>query len=112
LEVKGRHLITATENAEYGLIIKNSSSGLGLDAAYRHDEFDFDVDFLPSAVLLRHADQVCQQLGQYHAMHVRRGDKLTNKLYPNLEHDTRPDRIHETLSRAVPKGSRVYILTD
>ena len=113
LEVKGKHLITASENAEYKLIIKNNASGLGLDSVYRHDDFDFDVDFFPSDGLLCHADQIGRQLGAYHSIHVRRGDKLTDKeRYPNLEQDTRPAKIYETVSRVLPKGSRVYILTD
>jgi hypothetical protein len=29
-----------------------------------------------------------------------------------LEQDTRPEKIYETVSRVLPKGSRVYILTD
>jgi hypothetical protein len=39
--------------------------------------------------------------------------RLTEKnRYPNLEQDTRPEKIYETVSRVLPKGSRVYILTD
>jgi hypothetical protein len=113
LEVKGKHLVTAAENMEYGLIIKNNPSGLGLDNVYGHEEFDFDVEFCPSAAVLDHADKICQHLGEYHSMHVRRGDKLTDKVAcPNLEQDTRPEKIYETVSRILDKGSRVYVLTD
>jgi hypothetical protein len=113
LEVKGKHFVTPAENAEYQLIIKNSGSGLGTDAVYSHDEFDFDVDFFPSGALASHADHIRRQLGVYHSMHVRRGDKLKDKKrYPNLERDTQPAHIYDTVSRVVPKGSRVYILTD
>ncbi len=46
-------------------------------------------------------------------MHVRRGDKLADKeRYPHLAQDTRPERIYETVSRVLPEGSRIYILTD
>ena len=47
-------------------------------------------------------------------MHVRRGDKLTDKAAacPNLEQDTRPEKIYQTVSRVLNKGSRVYVLTD
>jgi hypothetical protein len=113
LEVNGKHLISATENAEYTLIIKNNASGLGPDNVYGHDDFDFEVGFAPSGAVLYLADKVSRQLGTYHSMHVRRGDMLTDKARcPNLERDTRPEQIYETVSRVLPKGSRVYILTD
>jgi hypothetical protein len=113
LEVKAKHLVTATENAAYQLIVKNNPSGLGLDGVYAHDDFDFDVELCPSRLVLDHADRVSRLLGEYHSMHVRRGDKLTDKeRCPNLEQDTRPERIYETVSRVLPKGSRVYVLTD
>jgi hypothetical protein len=112
LEVKGQHLVTATENATYQLIVKNNPSGLGFEGVYGHDDFDFDVKLGPSRVVLDYADRVTRQLGEYHAMHVRRGDKLTESRYPNLDRDTRPEAIYGTISRVVPTGSRVYILTD
>jgi hypothetical protein len=113
LEVKGKHLVTATENAEYQLIVKNNSSGLGFENVYGHDDFDFDVELCPSRVVSDYADSVIRQLGQYHSMHVRRGDKLTERdRYPNLDLDTRPEAIYETVSRVLPRGSRIYILTD
>jgi hypothetical protein len=113
LEVKGKHLVTATENAEYQLIVKNNSSGLGFEGTYGHDDFDFDVELYPSRVVLDYADQVIKQLGQYHSMHVRRGDKLDERdRYPNLDRDTRPEAIYDTVSRILPRGSRIYILTN
>ena len=113
LEVKGKHLITPAENAAYRVIVKNNPSGLGLDAVYTHDEFDFNVEFLPSRAVRHHADQVWRRLGEYHAMHVRRGDMLAEKARcPNLAEDTRPEKILETLSRVLAKGARVYVLTD
>ncbi len=112
LEVKGQHLVTAIENATYQLIVKNNSSGLGFEGVYGHDDFDFDVKLCPSRVVLDYADHVTRQLGEYHAMHVRRGDKLAESRYPNLDRDTRPEAIYETVSRVLPRGSRVYILTD
>jgi hypothetical protein len=113
LEVRGKHLVTESENAVYQVIVKNSPGGLGSDGVFGHDDFDFDVDLSPSRVVLCHGDHICRQLGEYHSMHVRRGDKLNEKeRYPNLEQDTRSNKICETLSRVLPKGSRVYILTD
>ena len=113
LEVKGKHLVTATENVEYQLIIKNNSSGLAGEGVYGHDDFDFDVELRPSRVVVDYADDVIRQLGQYHSMHVRRGDKLAERdRYPNLDRDTRPEAICETVSRVLPRGSGIYILTD
>jgi hypothetical protein len=112
LEVKGQHLVTATENATYQLIVKNNSIGLGFEGVYGHDDFDFDVTLGPSRVVLDCADHVTRHLGEYHAMHVRRGDKLTESRYPNLDRDTRPEAIYKTVSGVLPRGSRIYILTD
>ena len=113
LEVKGKHLVTVTENAEYQLIVKNNSSGLGFEGVYGHDDFDFEVELCPSRLVSDCADDVIRQLGQYHSMHVRRGDKLAETdRYPNLDRDTRPEAIYETVSRVLPRGSGIYILTD
>jgi hypothetical protein len=112
LEVKAQHVVTATENAAYQLIVKDNWTGLGF-GAYGHEDFDFDVELSPSRVVLDYASHVTRQLGEYHSMHVRRGDKLAEKdRYPNLDRDTRPEAICETVSRILPRGSRVYILTD
>jgi hypothetical protein len=51
LEVKGKHFVTAAENATYRLIVKNNPSGLGSDGVYGHDDFDFDVDLRPSCIV-------------------------------------------------------------
>jgi hypothetical protein len=113
LEVQGKHFVTTTENAAYQLIVKNNSSGLGLDGAFDHDDFDFDVELFPSRVVLDHADRLTNLLGEYHSIHVRRGDKLNDKeRHPNLEQDTRPEKIYEKVSQVLPRGSTVYILTD
>jgi hypothetical protein len=113
LQVPGKHLITASENAEYKLIAKTNPSGLGHDAVYGHNDFDFDVEFCPSADILRYANRVINELGEYDSMHVRRGDMVTDKARcPNLENDTRPERILETVSRVLAKGARIYILTN
>ena len=49
-------------------------------------------------------------------MHVRRGDKLHLKewkeKHPNLERDTQPLQIIETLRRILPTANRIYILTN
>jgi hypothetical protein len=112
LEVRGRHLITPPENRRYDLIVKQNSTGLGAESALAHKDFDFDVELRPSVPVRNAADAVRRQLGSYHAMHVRRGDKLTEARYPNLARDTSPAGIHATVSRVLPKGATIYILTD
>jgi len=112
LEVRGRHLITAAENETYDLIVKDNASGLGNDSVLDHSDFDFEVTFRPSNAIRRQAEDIRARLGDYHAMHVRRGDKLTEARYPNLDRDTRPEAIRATLARVLPSGSTIYILTD
>lgn len=112
LEVRGRHLITSAENDTYDVIVKENPTGLSTESALAHKDFDFEVAFRPSDAVRLRADDVRRQLGTYHAMHVRRGDKLTEARYPNLARDTSPESIHATISRVLPKGSTIYILTD
>lgn len=76
LEVNGKHHITESENAEYTLIVRNTPSGLGLHAVYGHGDYGVDVEFVQSDTIIHHAERVIRQLGEYHSLHVRRGDKL------------------------------------
>jgi len=45
-------------------------------------------------------------------IHVRRGDKLNPRLWPNLDNDTRPDAILRRISKWVAPGSKIYIATN
>eukprot|EP00611_Tribonema_gayanum_P001298 TRINITY_DN1095_c0_g1_i1.p1 TRINITY_DN1095_c0_g1~~TRINITY_DN1095_c0_g1_i1.p1 ORF type:complete len:384 (+),score=52.27 TRINITY_DN1095_c0_g1_i1:389-1540(+) len=49
-------------------------------------------------------------------LHVRRGDKVTDPTlqprYPNLDHETSPAGILETIQQHVPHGSTLYIATN
>lgn len=112
LQVRSRHVVTERENAAYDLIVKDNPGGLGAENAFGHDEFDFNVSLRPSSTVLCHAADVRGRLGDYYAMHVRRGDKLREARYPNLARDTTPENIHATLKRVAPPGARIYILTD
>jgi hypothetical protein len=112
LQVSGRHVVTDGENATYDLIVKDNPSGLGVENAFGHDDFDFKVSLCPSSTVLGYAADVRGRLGEYYALHVRRGDKLRELRYPNLARDTTPENIHATLKRVVPPGARIYILTD
>ncbi|CAI5463900.1 unnamed protein product [Closterium sp. Yama58-4] len=51
----------------------------------------------------------------YDAVHVRRGDKVTpssRKYWPNLDRDTRPKALLETLPRFIKPGRHVYIASN
>jgi len=54
------------------------------------------------------ARQIAAYMGDYHAVHVRRGDFFTQ--YP--EQDIAPNRLHSNLARHVPAGTKLYIATD
>jgi hypothetical protein len=112
LQVGGRHVVTEPENETYDLIVKDNPSGLGADNAFGHDDFDFKVSLCPSSTVRGYAADVRARLGEYCALHVRRGDKLREARYPNLARDTSPEHIHATLKRIVPAGGHIYILTD
>ncbi len=113
LEVNGKHVVSTAENDRYTLIVKHNPSGLGPDNVYTHADFDFEVGFSPSDAVSRLAGDIIRRLGTYHAIHVRRGDMLADKTRcPNLENDTQPERIRQSVSTVLPKSSRIYVLTN
>ncbi|KAG2296158.1 hypothetical protein Bca52824_042827 [Brassica carinata] len=77
--------------------------------------------FLPSmaAPRLRNAaDKIKAQLGDYDAIHVRRGDKLKTRRdrfhvertqFPHLDRDTRPEFIMTRIQKRIPPGRTLYI---
>ncbi|KAK2986033.1 hypothetical protein RJ640_015067 [Escallonia rubra] len=80
--------------------------------------------FLPSmaAKKLRDAaEKIKSLLGDYDAMHVRRGDKLKTRkdrfgvdrvLHPHLDRDTRPEFIICRIARWVPHGRTLFIASN
>ncbi|CAN7103100.1 unnamed protein product [Brassica rapa subsp. narinosa] len=77
--------------------------------------------FLPSmaAPRLRNAaEKIKAQLGDYDAIHVRRGDKLKTRRdrfnvertqFPYLDRDTRPEFIMSRIQKQIPPGRTLYI---
>ncbi|KAJ4892084.1 hypothetical protein Rs2_31832 [Raphanus sativus] len=77
--------------------------------------------FLPSmaAPKLRNAaEKIKSQLGDYDAIHVRRGDKLKTRRdrfhversqFPHLDRDTRPEFIMTRIHKQIPPGRTLYI---
>jgi hypothetical protein len=109
------HVVTDAENRSYELIVRRNKTGLSVDRVHGGPAGlpGYGVRFEPSAKVLDRVEKVRGRLGGYAAMHVRRDDMLEMKdLYPNLDRDTRPERILETLSQYLPQGARVYIMTN
>jgi len=111
LTVQPERTITAAENEHYRLIIRQSAHGLRLPGV--HDGLlSYPVLWTPAAGVADRAERVIRQLGAYHAMHVRRGDRLRHKASPNLAEETEPRRIQEVLDSNLPAGAIIYIATD
>jgi len=60
-------------------------------------------------------------LGDYDAIHVRRGDLLKNRkdrfgversLHPHLDRDTRPEYIRKRIAKWIPPGRTLYIASN
>uniref|UniRef100_M4CGB7 O-fucosyltransferase family protein n=1 Tax=Brassica campestris TaxID=3711 RepID=M4CGB7_BRACM len=77
--------------------------------------------FLPNmaAPSLRNAaEKIKAQLGDYDAIHVRRGDKLKTRKdrfgveriqFPHLDRDTRPEFILRRIENKIPRGRTLFI---
>ncbi|XP_074306772.1 uncharacterized protein LOC141642014 isoform X1 [Silene latifolia] len=80
--------------------------------------------FLPSMAtkkLRDVADKIKAMLGDYDAIHVRRGDIIKTRkdrfgdersLHPHIERDTRPEFILRRISKWVPAGRTLYIASN
>lgn len=67
------------------------------------------------------ADKIKGLLGDYDAIHVRRGDKIKNRkdrfgiqrtLHPHLDRDTRPEFIQRRIAKWVPPGRTLFIASN
>ncbi|CAN6898369.1 unnamed protein product [Brassica oleracea] len=77
--------------------------------------------FLPNmaaANLRDAAEKIKAELGDYDAIHVRRGDKLKTRKdrfgveriqFPHLDRDTRPEFILHRIEKLIPPGRTLYI---
>ncbi|MQL96088.1 hypothetical protein Taro_028757 [Colocasia esculenta] len=67
------------------------------------------------------ADKIKSLLGDYDAIHVRRGDKIKTRkdrfgvertLHPHLERDTRPEFIQQRIAKWIPPGRTLFIASN
>lgn len=65
--------------------------------------------------------QIKVLLGDYDAIHVRRGDKIKTRkdqfgvirtLHPHLDRDTRPEFIQQRIEKWIPAGRTLFIASN
>lgn len=86
-----------------------------------HSAVLLPYSFLPSMAskpLRDAAEQIRDILGDYDAMHVRRGDKIKNRkdrlgvyrtLHPHLDRDTHPEAILRRIGKWIPEGRTILL---
>ncbi|CAN6312639.1 unnamed protein product [Urochloa humidicola] len=76
---------------------------------------------MPAKKLRDAANKMKEILGDYDAIHVRRGDLLKNRkdrfgversLHPHLDRDTRPEYIRKRIAKWIPPGQTLYIASN
>ena len=76
---------------------------------------------MPARKLRVAARKIKEILGEYDAIHVRRGDLLKNRkdrfgversLHPHLDRDTRPEFIKRRIAKWIPKGRTLFIASN
>ncbi len=115
LRIPPDYFVKTRENQRFELIERHNPSGLVIAGVHGQSAglAEMSVEFVPAPFVREHETRMRSVLGEYHAMHVRRGDMLSMRSqFPHLAEDTRPERILHTLSGVLPYGSRIYILTD
>ncbi|CAL9006116.1 unnamed protein product [Prunus brigantina] len=118
------------ENSRFSnlLLINRTASPLSwfMECKDRNDRSAIllPYSFLPSmaAKNLRNvADKIKALLGDYDAIHVRRGDKIKTRkdrfgvdrtLHPHLDRDTRPEFILHRIEKWVPPGRTLFIASN
>ncbi|KAL5197976.1 hypothetical protein ABZP36_001488 [Zizania latifolia] len=76
---------------------------------------------MPAKKLRDAANEMKEILGDYDAIHVRRGDLLKNRndrfgversLHPHLNRDTHPEYIKRKIARWIPRGRTLFIASN
>ncbi|KAL6593987.1 hypothetical protein ACP70R_048888 [Stipagrostis hirtigluma subsp. patula] len=76
---------------------------------------------MPAKKLRDAANKMKEILGDYDAIHVRRGDLLKNRkdrfgversLHPHLDRDTRPEFIKKRIAKWIPPGRTLFIASN
>lgn len=110
------------------LILNRTASPLSwfVECKHRnnHSAVMLPYTFLPAMASRRlrdGADQIKNVLGDYDAIHVRRGDKIKVRkdrfgvyrtLHPHLDRDTRPEAIIQRIADWIPKGRTIFIASN
>ncbi|KAL4203352.1 hypothetical protein AMTRI_Chr01g127490 [Amborella trichopoda] len=128
--VEGVSRMELKENGFYAnkLLINRTASPLSWFVECKdrknHSAVLLPYSFLPSMAAKRlrvAADLVKESLGDYDAMHIRRGDKIKNRkdrfgvertLHPHLDRDTRPEAIMCRIKKWVPPGRTLFIASN
>ncbi|EEF40201.1 conserved hypothetical protein [Ricinus communis] len=128
--VEGVSRVDLKENSGYSnlLLINRTASPLSwfMECKDRNNRSAIllPYSFLPSmaAEKLRDAaDKIKTLLGDYDAIHVRRGDKIKTRkdrfgvarsLHPHLDRDTRPDFMLLRIEKWVPPGRTLFIASN
>lgn len=128
--VEGVNRVDLKENKVYSnlLLINRTASPLSwfMECKDRnnHSAIMLPYSFLPmmAARKLRDAaDQIKGLLGEYDAIHVRRGDKIKTRkdrfgvyrsLHPHLDRDTRPEFILLRIAKWIPPGRTLFIASN
>ncbi|KAK3029871.1 hypothetical protein RJ639_038668 [Escallonia herrerae] len=128
--VEGVSRIELKETSRYSniLLINRTASPLSwfMECKDRNNRsaIMLPYSFLPSMAAKKLRDaagKIKSLLGDYDAMHVRRGDKLKTRkdrfgvdrvLHPHLDRDTRPEFIICRIARWVPHGRTLFIASN
>ncbi|KAF8403672.1 hypothetical protein HHK36_011776 [Tetracentron sinense] len=128
--VKGVNRVDLNETSLYLnlLLINRTASPLSwfMECKDRnnHRAVMLPYSFLPSMAarkLRNAAEKIKKLLGDYDAIHVRRGDKIKTRkdmfgvdrsLHPHLDRDTRPEFIIQRILKWVPAGRTVFIASN
>ncbi|XP_078433352.1 uncharacterized protein LOC144704707 [Wolffia australiana] len=130
IHVEGVSRFKLNENNHYknALVINRTASPLAwfMECKDRTNRSSIllPYSFLPSmaAQKLRDAaDEIKSILGDYDAIHVRRGDRIKTRkdrfgvdrsLHPHLDRDTRPEFIQRRIEKWVPPGRTLFIASN
>ncbi|KAM1094158.1 hypothetical protein FF1_009204 [Malus domestica] len=128
--VEGVNRVDLKENSRFSnlLIINRTASPLSwfMECKDRKNSSAIILphSFLPSMVakMLRNAaDEIKELLGDYDAIHVRRGDIIKTRkdrfgvnrtLHPHVDRDTHPEFILRRIEKWVPSGRTLYIASN
>ncbi|XP_039122130.1 LOW QUALITY PROTEIN: uncharacterized protein LOC120258760 [Dioscorea cayenensis subsp. rotundata] len=130
VHVEGTDKVDLRDNTIYSnvLLINHTASPLSwfMECKDRNNRSSITLpySFLPkmAARKLRDAaDKIKELLGDYDAIHVRRGDKIKTRkdrfgvdrtLHPHLDRDTRPEFIGRRIEKWIPKGHTLFIASN